>query len=76
MSAMIHFPTVQNVLDEEGGVKKEEERERWEQYCGRCFGQLEWWGEAAREQRKAVDPFVVSIPFRTTPSERDAPKKK
>ena len=40
----------------------------------RCISQLEWWGEAAKNQQNAVDPFESSPAFRTAPSQRDAPK--
>lgn len=74
VSAMIHVPNAASVFDEDGNVVGgEEEEERWKGYVGRCFGQLEWWGEAAKSQREKVDPSSVSPAFRTNPSQRNAP---
>ena len=75
VSAMIHVPRSQSLLDEDGNlVDESEQQEKWIVYMDRCISQLEWWGEAAKNQRNAVDPFESSPAFRTAPSQRDAPK--
>lgn len=73
VSAMIHIPKAQDILDENGLVVDDEEP--WRDYCDRCFAQLEWWGSAAKNQRTTVDPFASSPSFRLNPSQRNAPAK-
>jgi len=70
VSAMIHIPEAQNVLDDEGSLL---ESSSWEVYCARCFSQLEWWATAAKSHRDEVDPFLQSPPFRRKPKDRNAP---
>lgn len=70
VSAMIHIPKAQDVLREDGTPH---EASRWDSYPDRCFSQLEWWAEAAREQKTVCDPFTVSPSFQTDPAERNAP---
>jgi chromate reductase len=72
VSAMIHIPKAQEVLEEDGSVC-DGEAEKWDSYLDRCFAQLEWWGEAARIHREQVDPYASSPAFKSTPSERNAP---
>lgn len=75
VSAMIHVPFAQDVFGEDGKVQGEgSDVERWDGYVDRCFSQLEWWGEAAKEHRKIVDPSVVSPAFKSDPSQRNAPR--
>lgn len=71
VSAMIHVPNAATTLDEEGFA---EDQERWNKYLDRCVSQLEWWAAATKQHRAVVDPFARSPAFRTTPTERDAPK--
>jgi NAD(P)H-dependent FMN reductase len=71
VSAMIHIPKAQEVLDERGNVALD--KNRWEGYVDRCFAQLEWWAEAAKQHRSTVDPFKASPAFRSSPSQRNAP---
>lgn len=74
VSAMVHVPHAAEAFDEEGrAVGGRDAEERWRRYVGRCLGQLEWWGEAARAQRGRADPAAISPAFRTSPSERNAP---
>ena len=74
VSAMIHIPETQTVLDEKGHVIGEETtQQRWDSYVDRCFSQLEWWGEAAKKHRTVVDPLKVSPAFATSPTQRNAP---
>jgi chromate reductase len=73
VSAMIHLPKAQEVLDDDGIPIKDPED--WKGYCNRCFSQLEWWGTAAKEHREKVDPFEQSPSFQSSPSQRNAPQK-
>jgi len=75
VSAMIHIPKVVEVLDEHGEILHDESasEEQWEGYTDRMLSQLEWWGEAARQQREVVDPLSKSPAFNKSPSQRDAP---
>jgi len=73
VSAMIHIPKAQNVLEENG--MPVEDADQWKEYCHRCFSQLEWWGDAAKEHRTKVDPFDQSPSFQTSPSQRNVPQK-
>lgn len=62
---MIHIPTAQSVFDENGDIQgNEADVQRWESYVDRCFSQLEWWANAAKEHRKVVDPNEASPAFR------------
>eukprot|EP00536_Pseudo-nitzschia_multiseries_P009826 jgi/Psemu1/201830/e_gw1.286.12.1 len=73
VSAMIHIPNAQDALDNDG--KPTQDPQRWQEYCGRCFSQLEWWAEAARKHKAIADPFAESKPFQSSPSERNAPEQ-
>ena len=77
VSAMIHIPKAQIVLDRDGNInttsKDSNDSEQWQKYCGRCFSQLEWWAEAAKRHREISDPFDESPVFAKTPDQRNAP---
>mmetsp|Transcript_14833 Transcript_14833/g.21917 ORF Transcript_14833/g.21917 Transcript_14833/m.21917 type:complete len:256 (+) Transcript_14833:103-870(+) len=74
VSAMVHIPNAQDVLDDDGTVKGgEEEKLRWDSYTARCLSQLEWWGEAAKNQKEKVDPTLASPALAKSPSQRNAP---
>ena len=79
VSAMIHIPKVQEVLDANGNLVVEEDsnpedtKPEWESYCARCFSQLEWWATAARQHKATDNPFDNSPKFSKSPSERNAP---
>jgi hypothetical protein len=45
VSAMIHVPRAQEVLDEAGGYAPGIDGARWDGYLGRTFPQLVWWAE-------------------------------
>lgn len=67
MSAMIHIPMAQEVLDPDGSIdisKKEHNNDpvRWQKYCGRCF---------SRRHRELVDPFDESPAFVESPDQRN-----
>lgn len=73
VSAMVHIPKVEEVLDSKGRIIHEMDAERWDGYFDRMFAQLEWWGEAAKVHRKVVDPHELSPAFAKSPSQRNAP---
>jgi chromate reductase len=52
-----------------------QDSKRWQDYCDRCFSQLEWWAEAAKEHKMVTDPFARSKPFQSSPSQRNAPSE-
>ena len=71
VSAMIHLPNTQDIIDDHGNPIADEER--WRKYTDRCFSQLEWWAKATKNQKKIDDPFQESPSFQTNPKERNAP---
>mmetsp|Transcript_51618 Transcript_51618/g.154975 ORF Transcript_51618/g.154975 Transcript_51618/m.154975 type:complete len:256 (-) Transcript_51618:384-1151(-) len=74
VSAMVHIPNTAGVFDEDGSLMCEsKDIERWHSYFDRCFSQLEWWGDAAKNQKMLVNPFTESPSFSRNPSERNAP---
>ncbi|MEQ8964824.1 MAG: NAD(P)H-dependent oxidoreductase [Azospirillaceae bacterium] len=70
VSAMVHIPRAQDVLDEAGAWTQE--ASRWDGYVGRTLTQLEWWAEAARRQR-ADGAAAPTEAFAKDPSQRNAP---
>ena len=73
VSAMIHIPKAQDVVNEDGAFCIPEEATEWISYMDRSFSQLEWWGEAAKRYHGVVDPFKTSPSFQSSPSQRNAP---
>ncbi|CAM4176263.1 NAD(P)H-dependent oxidoreductase [Vreelandella rituensis] len=71
VSAMIHVPKAQEVLDEEGQFFKDEDR--WSNYFGRTLNQLIWWAEATSRHRQTQDPAQVAPALQRTPAQRNAP---
>ncbi|RDB43747.1 NADPH-dependent oxidoreductase [Halomonas sp. DQ26W] len=71
VSAMVHVPHAQDVLDADGEFL--DDADRWAGYFGRTLGQLEWWSEAAARQREEQDPNRVSPAFQRAPDQRNAP---
>ncbi len=74
VSAMIHMPKAQEVLDEGGGFADGVNADHWSDYFGRSFIQLGWWAEAARRQRLQADATPPAAPFQRDPSQRNAPQ--
>jgi hypothetical protein len=68
---MIHLPHVQDIVNEDGVVVNDVER--WESYCSPTYSQLECWALATKNHKLRSDPFAESVPFRSSPTERDAP---
>ena len=88
VSAMIHIPKAQDVLNENGDLipsspedadrsdDREVSNKRWKQYMARTWIQLEWWGDAAKRHRYQVNPLdpSQSPALAKTPSQRNAPQ--
>ena len=71
VSAMIHVPKAQEVLDEDGSYAGGVDAERWSTYLDRTLAQLGWWAEAAKRRR--AEPAERPGAFRRDPSERNSP---
>lgn len=72
VSAMIHVPKAQEVLDETGEFLASVDAARWTGYFERSLVQLRWWAEAARRQRDEHGEDFPP-PFARDPSQRNAP---
>ena len=84
VSAMVHIPKAMDVLDEEGNIiesngsdgddnDNEQAQQRWATYVDRMIYQVEFWAEAAKQQREVEDPTKRSPAFLKRPSDRNAP---
>jgi chromate reductase, NAD(P)H dehydrogenase (quinone) len=71
VSAMIHVPKAQEVLDEDGSFAAGVDAARWTSYLDRTLAQLGWWAEAAKRRRH--EPAERPGAFTRDPSERNAP---
>ena len=70
VSAMIHVPKAQEILEEDGGYADSESALKWQGYFGRAFDQMVWWADAAVGHRRSAD---VPEAFQRDPSQRNAP---
>jgi len=73
VSAMVHLAKAHEVFTEEGGYAEGVDALAWDGFLGRCFSQLDWWGQAARGQRAASGGQAPTPAFGRTPSQRNAP---
>ena len=73
VSAMVHVPFAQQVLNEEGLILDEAEETQWQSYFARAFNQLLWWAQAAKSQTQCLDPHDMIQSFTKDPSQRNAP---
>ncbi|WP_022960891.1 NADPH-dependent FMN reductase [Halopseudomonas pelagia] len=73
VSAMIHVPEAQNVLNEDGSWSAETDSTRWDGYLARTFEQLDWWASATQHQRAEDDPQQRIPAFNKSPTQRNAP---
>jgi chromate reductase, NAD(P)H dehydrogenase (quinone) len=71
VSAMIHVPHAQDVLDEEGEYLNGVDGVRWNGYFDRTLDQLTWWARAAACERNKGSGQPSA--FVTSPAERNAP---
>lgn len=70
VSAMIHVPHAQDEFDDAGFTYGEKE-DSWKAYIGRALSQMQWWAEAASNQRQLIDPFESSKVFNSSPTQRN-----
>lgn len=73
VSAMIHLPKAQEILNENGDIAGGADIDAWQGYFHRTLAQLEWWAAAAKSQRKAQGLPTGAPAFRWDPSQRNAP---
>ncbi|MFN3580477.1 MAG: NADPH-dependent FMN reductase [Pseudomonas sp.] len=73
VSAMIHIPEAQKVLDEHGAWAPDTDAKRWNGYLARTFEQLDWWASATQRQRTEDDPHQRIPAFSKSPTQRNAP---
>lgn len=73
VSAMIHIPKAQDILNEDGSVQPAEEQSAWLNYYARTFNQLIWWASATHQYKDVVNPHEMVGDFKTSPTERNAP---
>lgn len=72
VSAMIHLPKAQEMLNEAGGYEADVDAAQWDGYLGRTFAQLVWWALAARREREDGSA-VLPAAFARDLSQRNAP---
>lgn len=73
VSAMIHVPKAQDILNDDGTLQTSEDENAWFAYFARTINQLLWWAQATKNQRAQVDPLKAIGSFKTTPAARNAP---
>lgn len=73
VSAMVHVPKAQDVLNADGTMQQTEDEKAWFKYYSRTFSQLMWWAQAASNHSKNVDPHTMVKSFISDPSQRNAP---
>ncbi|WP_305985341.1 NADPH-dependent FMN reductase [Roseibium sp. MMSF_3544] len=72
VSAMIHVPKAQEVLDEDGTYLDAVDAAQWDGYLDRTLHQLVWWADAAQHQRLSGEAKQPDA-FTKAPSQRNAP---
>ncbi len=65
VSAMIHLPKAQEVLNEAGGYETDVDAAQWDEYLCRTFAQLVWWALAARRQQRRPTRRIRARPVAT-----------
>ena len=73
VSAMIHVPHAQTLLNKDGEFADSEQRTHWQGYFSRTLNQLLWWAEAAKAQQKVQPSDDISKAFTRSPEQRNAP---
>lgn len=71
VSAMIHIPKAQTVLDSDGEYLPDVDGEAWNDYFKRGIDQLVWWADAAAARRSMHG--APTRAFQRSPSDRNAP---
>jgi NAD(P)H-dependent FMN reductase len=72
VSAMVHIPKAMDVLNEKGEIIDKDEEERWADYIDRMIYQVEFWAQAAKNQKLIENPSERSPAFVKEPSERNS----
>ena len=73
VSAMIHIPKAQEVLNENGDFSSEVNPEKWAGYYQRAFSQLHWWAIAAKRHHASKEGEQRPEAFKQNPAQRNAP---
>lgn len=78
VSAMIHLPKAQQVLDAQGAYLPEVKSDEWQGYFARTFCQLAWWANAAKLYEQAEHgtlqhDMLKPGAFTKSPTQRNAP---
>ena len=71
VSAMIHLPKAQEILNAEGGYLTSVNANDWQAYFERSFNQLIWWASAAKGYQ--TQGHFQPDAFTRTPAQRNAP---
>ncbi|MFN3608766.1 MAG: NADPH-dependent FMN reductase [Hyphomonas sp.] len=73
VSAMIHLPKAQDILNEAGDFSENIDVKSWYGYFDRTLTQLEWWAAAAQAHRSAAGLPGAAPTFGRDPSQRNTP---
>lgn len=73
VSAMIHIPKAQEVLNDNGRFSSEVSITEWESYYQRALSQLQWWAMAAKHRRASEEGEQRPVAFTLSPAQRNAP---
>lgn len=73
VSAMIHIPKAQEVLEEDGSYIEAVNADEWAAYYERAFSQLTWWAMATQRYRSSEEGKRRPTAFTRSPSQRNAP---
>ncbi|MGO4997961.1 NADPH-dependent FMN reductase [Oceanisphaera sp. W20_SRM_FM3] len=73
VSAMIHLPKAQAVLDDKGEYLADVNAGEWHGYFERTFSQLIWWANAAKQYAQGAGHQLRPSAFTLSPAQRNAP---
>lgn len=73
VSAMIHLPKAQEVLNSEGEYSAGVNARDWDGYFSRTFNQLTWWASAAKQYEQSEGCNLKPDAFTRDPAQRNAP---
>ena len=74
VSAMIHLPKAQTVLNAEGNYLTGVDSKEWDGYFERTFSQLIWWASAAQQYGFSEASQPKHTAFTRSPSQRNTPE--
>ncbi|ART80178.1 NADPH-dependent FMN reductase [Oceanisphaera avium] len=75
VSAMIHVPHAQLILNANGAYLEGVNEEQWQSYFARTFSQLTWWANATKEYARRSDGQSKPSAFTSHPAQRNAPSQ-